>query len=302
MTKKRICLLTQFFPPETSAAANRLYAMAEAIDDYYDLTVVTNNPGYPHPELYDMSSVAECDQARTYRIRRTIMFSPHAGSLIIRGMRESFMSFRMMLAALRERADIIMVSTPSMFLGPPGLLLSGLKRAGFIWDVRDITWRYPQEAVSAAWPVRITASIMERIMEFCLKRADLVTAATPGIRDVLLERGLSEDKVVMVLNGVSREFLQDTKELRPDQPKERYRVLYAGVLGYAQGLSSILDAAEELQHLNVDFVFAGDGPERKTMEEQARRKALMNVMFTGYLTKSDLINLYRQSDILLSQL
>ena len=125
MTKKRICLLTQFFPPETSAAANRLYAMAEAIDDYYDLTVVTNNPGYPHPELYDMSSVAEFDQARTYRIRRTIMFSPHAGSLIIRGMRESFMAFRMMLAALRERADIIMVSTPSMFLGPPGLLLSG---------------------------------------------------------------------------------------------------------------------------------------------------------------------------------
>jgi len=141
----KITMLTQFFPPETNAAANRIGVMADVLAREHEITVIALKPSYPTPGLFSALSLTKIDAGRSYSIKRTLHFKPHNESLIKRGISEHRMAIRLAAAAFSEPADAIIVSSPSMFLAPVGWMLARLKGARFMWDVRDVTWKYPKE-------------------------------------------------------------------------------------------------------------------------------------------------------------
>jgi hypothetical protein len=57
-TEVRVSLVTQFFPPETLAGANRVAAIAEAVALDASLLIVAPEPSYPDPTRYDRRSSA----------------------------------------------------------------------------------------------------------------------------------------------------------------------------------------------------------------------------------------------------
>src|SRR5215210_7557266 len=122
MMRTRILLLTQSFPPETGAAANRLGPMADVLSKYYEVLVVTLTPSYPSPREYEGVALEAHDAKCSYAVRRTFSFHPHKGSFLFRTLREQLMAVRLALQALPEPVDILVTSSPSMFLGPVGLV------------------------------------------------------------------------------------------------------------------------------------------------------------------------------------
>jgi len=66
----------------------------------------------------------EDDRERPYRVARPLAFVPHGGSLLTRAVREHLMALRLALRAAREPAEVVVTSSPSMFLGPVCLLLA----------------------------------------------------------------------------------------------------------------------------------------------------------------------------------
>ena len=63
---------------------------------------------------------------------------------------------------------------------------------------------------------------------------------------------------------------------------DRFVVMYAGAHGRANALGQLVDAAERLRD-RPDILIAavGDGPERATLEAEARRRMLSNIQFCG---------------------
>ena len=48
-------------------------------------------------------------------------------------------------------------------------------------------------------------------------------------------------------------------------PEKRFTVLYSGNMGLAQGLESVIKAADILQKYPIDFCFVGNGIKRNTI-------------------------------------
>jgi colanic acid biosynthesis glycosyl transferase WcaI len=75
-------------------------------------------------------------------------------------------------------------------------------------------------------------------------------------------------------------------------------VVYAGLIGYNQGLGVLLEAARMLP--DVDFVLAGDGPELPLLKGKAKTLRVDNVTFPGFLNREGLLKLYGRSDIVIA--
>src|SRR5918997_3449698 len=114
--KKKVLLLSQIFPPEGNTGANRAGAMADALSKEYDVYVVTLKPSYPSPTAYEGFPTERYDAERPYTVKRTFAFHPHRGGLLVRAFREHLMCLGLTARAMPISADIVVASSPSMFL------------------------------------------------------------------------------------------------------------------------------------------------------------------------------------------
>ena len=292
-------ILSQYFPPEEFAAARRAAALAAAINSGNPLTVSTLLPSYPRPSFYPSRAAAEVDARLRYRVVRSRPFRRHTRSRTLRAVREQVMALRVGLRAARSPADVVIVSSPSMFLGPVGWALARIKRALFVWDLRDVTWEYAADTTGRSSHAQVGLGLLRWCMWSIARRADLLTAATPGIAAMVVERGIRADAVTVLPNQVPHDVLEGASSA-PIAPARAPTVAYVGLIGEAQGLDVLVDVARELP--DVQFVVAGDGPEREDLERRARENGATNLSFAGYLNREQVIEIYRRSDILFSHI
>jgi len=299
MASKKILMLTQFFPPETAAGANRIGPMVDVLSKYHEVLVVALKPSYPSPQEYEGVLLKAHDARYSYAVKRTFSFYPHRGSLPLRTVREHVMALLLALRALPESADILVTSSPSMFLGPVGLAVARIKKAKFVWDIRDITWGYAKDVAGRSRRLTFAARMLEKYMLYALRRADLVVGASQGITELLLEGGVEIGRMITVPNGISTDLLDAIVQGAAGEVENRRPVVaYAGVIGYNQNLGVLLEAARVLP--DIDFVLAGDGPELPLLKKKAAELGLGNVWFRGYLNRERLLELYRRSDVLIA--
>ena len=295
----RVLFISQFFPPETSAGANRAGAIAKALAERFELTVATLEPGYPDSSLIAVGSGAASDASRRFAVHRGPAFPPHGASLVGRAMREIAMSRRLVASARGPKPDLVFVTTPSMFLGPVAYWHARRNAARFAWDVRDLTWAYARESTKQGGVARLLLGLLERVMLWHLKRADLVIGATEGLSRVLLRQGVPAAKLVTLSNGVSREWLDTFTDGATPAAASRPRVTYVGLMGYNHGIGILLDVAQKLPQ--VDFVLVGDGPERAAIAARLANGRPANLRLLPYETdRAALARLYRESDVLVN--
>lgn len=183
-----------------------------------------------------------------------------------------------------------------MFLGPAAWLLARAVGAKFIWDVRDLTWRYASESIQLSNLEKRAARTLEQWMNFVASQADLVIVATNGIAELLVETGIRQSRILTVPNGVSKAVLEQFVE-EASPRKARPLVAYIGLLGYNQAVGVLLDVAKRVPE--ADFLIVGDGPERIALLKRAKHDNVSNLELHPYVTDRDeIISLYRKADVL----
>ncbi len=82
---------------------------------------------------------------------------------------------------------------------------------------------------------------------------------------------------------------------------DKFVVLYAGALGAANDIYTILRAADRLRsEPKIQFVLFGDGKERVNIEEEVRRRELANVLLAGVYPKREMPFVLASSDVCLA--
>jgi glycosyltransferase involved in cell wall biosynthesis len=293
----RISLVTQFFPPETFAGANRVKAIADALAPIGSLVVAAPWPSYPDRAAY--RDFRETPASDAVTVRRIAPFTAQRRGWAARATYESLMAGRLAFTAGRGGADVFVASSPSMFLGPATLAAARARSARFVWDIRDLTWEYGKEdGVVASRAARAALAAVSRLMWRTARASDVVVCATEGLANVVSDRVPSQ-RVELIQNGVDSALLERFDHT-PPSANERTRVLYAGLVGHAQALEVLLDVAQLAPQLEI--IVAGDGPHRAGLVSEARKRGLTNLTFTGYVGLDRLVELYHTSDILFAQL
>jgi glycosyltransferase involved in cell wall biosynthesis len=138
---------------------------------------------------------------------------------------------------------------------------------------------------------------------FFYRRCAGVVGITDGFKRYLLNLGLRPERVAVIPNGVAWETfagVPPSEELRRTERLDgRFLVGYVGNMGLAQRLDTVLEAAEQLRHEPVTFLFLGEGIEKQRLMALARARALGNVRFLGGVPRQQVPSVLATCDALL---
>jgi glycosyltransferase involved in cell wall biosynthesis len=188
------------------------------------------------------------------------------------------------IVAVRERFDLVVVSSPPITLALPALAAAFAHRAALVVDVRDV---FPDVAIKmGAWKAGSPiAKAVGAAADALYARASLVTCVTESAREEILARGVPPERVLLAPNGF------DPIEPAPEPavaPLPGVRdIVYVGNMGLATGLDVVLDAAAALRDdATVRFVMIGGGADEARLRARMRDERLGNVLFAGTLPRA----------------
>jgi glycosyltransferase involved in cell wall biosynthesis len=215
----------------------------------------------------------------------------------------SFM-FSSVWTALQVRdVDLVMGTTPPIFQAVSAWVVSIVRRKPFLLEVRDL---WPEFGVGMGVLKNPIIIALARWLEnFLYGRATHILVNSPAYRTYLLEKGLPGAKVTFIPYGTDVEMfhpdVDGTAIRRKLGVDEKFVVLYAGAMGAANDIYTILRAAERLQNESkIHFVLFGDGKERGNIEAEVRRKNLGNVLIAGVYPKREMPFVLASSDVCLA--
>jgi colanic acid biosynthesis glycosyl transferase WcaI len=282
----RILYFSQYFPPEVGATQTRAYEMSRYLAFRgHHVTVVTEVPNHPSgiiPSRYRGRLMERRREVGVDVLRLWVWASPEKNFKSRMRFYLSYMAMAGIAGSLvRGRYDVVYATSPPLFVGASGLLAATVRRIPFVFEVRDL---WPESAVVLGeLNNRRAIAAAEKLERLLYRRAARVVAVTHGIESALVRRGLSPSKVELIPNGANIDLFDYTEEGRTDVRNklgldDRFVVMYAGIHGIAQGLETLLQAADRLrEHDDISFVLIGEGPKKADLARLKEEMKLRNV-------------------------
>lgn len=279
----RLLLITQYYHPEVGAAQTRLRETVNGLQRRgFRITVVAPVPSYPLGLVPDGYAWWRPNRERidgASVVRLPTLAVPGAGMsrrMIGHG---TFAVTSMAAVAIAGAFDIALVESPPLFLG---LTARALRARGipYVFHVAD---PWPDFPIAMGY----LRSGAERrlafwIEDFAYRGAAAITTVSPGLVDLLSRKASAAGRVELIPNGV--EVARFRPEQIPSAARERlgwadtFTVVYAGTVGLAQGIGTLLEAAH-LLGADVGIRIIGEGVEGPELKARARAMNLTNVTF-----------------------
>lgn len=154
------------------------------------------------------------------------------------------------------------------------------------------------------WPASLAAGgvgenspiykVFFRVSEKLYKRADRILITSRMFREYLQDNfGISQKKI-----GYLPQYASDALEaVPPKAEKDTVDLMFAGNVGAAQSLKTVLEAAEILRdEPRLRFHIVGDGSELENLQQLAQDKKLDNVIFHGRKPPEEMPRYYAMAD------
>lgn len=289
----RVLFLHQGFATRKDAGSGRANDFARAlVEAGHEVICLAGTFDYltgQMPPAYRGKWVVR-EQVDGYEVLRTWTYEGYHRSYFHRVL--SFLSFMLtsLVAGMRLRAiDVVVPCTPPFFLGISGYLLAVRHRATILYEVRDLWSEVAFQLGIVKQP--LVVAMVRRLERFLYTRAARVVINSPGFTEPLVASGVPRDKIVLVPNGIDITMFRPMPEARERVRNalglaDKFIALYAGSLGKANSLDTILDAAALLQdERDIAFLLVGDGKDRAILEARAQSLGLTNVHFAGPVAK-----------------
>jgi colanic acid biosynthesis glycosyl transferase WcaI len=274
----------------------------------FEVEVVTGFPNYPGGRVYPGYQIRPIrrEVVGGVFITRIALYPSHDGSATRRVL--NYLSFAgssvlYMLLVLR-RADVIYAYHPPLTVGIVAGIARFLRRIPVVYDIQDM-WPDTLQATGMVQNERVLA-VVARVCQWVYRSVDRIAVLSPGFKRILAERGVPERKIDIVYNWCDEEALTvpvgDCPAAFPQADK--FRILFAGNMGKAQALDSVIEVAERLatSHPHVCFVFLGSGVETERLKQQVSVRQLANVLFMPRVAMTEVGAVLRAADALLVHL
>jgi len=303
----RVTFLTQYYPPEVGAPQARIAALAAGLAERgVEATVHTCFPHYPDGEIKApyRNRLVKLEQEGLVRVVRSAVY-PAANRGFARRLAGhlSFAGSALLTAGRTGPADVVVVESPPLFLAGVAVAYARAKRARLIVNVADL---WPDSAIELG-ALRSPAAIRAArwVERSAYRAATAITCPTEGIVAALERRPESAGKAVRMPPAV------DLERFDPGSVRGRHgatpgggtgplRVLYAGTIGMAHGVETLLDAAERLEERGgapVEVTIAGDGAEAARLRDRLAERGPANARMLGAVPSDRIPALYAECDV-----
>jgi lipopolysaccharide/colanic/teichoic acid biosynthesis glycosyltransferase/glycosyltransferase involved in cell wall biosynthesis len=296
-TALRVLFITQYYPPETGAAPARALHFARALKRAgHDVRVVTGLPNHPsgvvQPDYRDVRRAQETRDA--IPIERVWLHATPRKTALTRLWNHLTFAWSALPAALAgPRPDVVLASTPPLFLGLTAWWVSRVRRAPLVLDCRD-DWPHAAIALGELRPGLVTA-VLAAIARFLQRAAARVIAVTPGMQREFTRRGIDTGRLELITNGADTDLFTPGARGRPEGGP--FTVLYAGTHGLVHGMEALIEAATLLRDRDdVRFLLVGDGVAKEALQRRVQEAGLTRVEFRPSLPPQELVAAIRDAD------
>jgi len=310
VSARHILFVSHYFPPEVNAPANRVYEMARSwVRAGRSVKVVTGFPNHPQgiiPPHY-RRKIYQRESVDGIEVHRCWVFAAPNSGIVRRIMNYlSFMVSAIVTGIIKTgRADCVVATSPQMFVGVAGWIVALVKRAPFIFEVRDL---WPEEIVAVgAINNRWIIQSLEILEMFLYRRAARIIALAEGTIDILSRRGVPVEKIILIPNGVDlsrfhvgrrNNHVRDLLNLNGD-----FLVSYIGTVGMAHKLEVFVEAARLMKDTpRVKFLIVGDGAEKQHLRRRQIKLGLNNLLLLDQQSHEEIPSFYEASDCCLVHL
>lgn len=245
----KIAFITQWYDPEVGSAALPGAIVRALVGRGHSVEVITGFPNYPTGEIYAGYKVRPYSREviRGVTVHRIPLYPSHDRSALRRII--NFLSFMLSAsslgALLARRGQVALVYSTPGTVGMAGLVLRRLLGRPFVLFVQDV---WPDTVTATGMlPASLVKPAEWALHRFCnatYRAAGHIAVISPGMKTLLVGRGVPADKVSVVFNWVDEEVF------RPGRAKARetsspLEVMYAGNIGDVQGLDTALRAVAQ---------------------------------------------------------
>ena len=284
----RLLFLTDSFRPSRSACANRACVLVDAM----------RNVGVNVQVLASSDSLLGAPES--YKKPDYVTFFetfPLQEKTLVNRLKNNFGGQRASVKAAEGMGsfDVVVCTTPPLLLTTSAIKIAKRKGAKLVLDVRDV-WPDVAYEMGSFSPSSPYGRFFSHIAKCGFKVADMVSTVSAGKAEKLRERVPAGTPVELVPNGIDEAFVENEEDLAV---VERFDLehgpicCYAGNIGLAQGLGTLLDIASVRS--DVRFLLFGAGADKKALEQRAKVEGLSNVEFCGSVDARGVYTVLRHS-------
>ncbi len=204
----------------------------------------------------------------------------------------------------KGKFDIILVSSPPLFVGLTAYWLSLFKRIPYLFEVRDL---WPESAIDTGvlknkWIIKLSYWLEKKIY----KHASKINVLTPAFKQTLIEKKkIDTNKICFIPNAADFTIAEkcaeklDVMEFRQKRNwQNKFIVVYVGAHGVANHLIQLVDTASLLaDDPDILILSIGSGMEKAHLEEEVKKRGLTNILFLPPVSKNEVFEYILMADI-----
>lgn len=295
----KIGLLTQYYKPEMGAPQNRLYEMMRGLADLgNDVTIVTAMPNYPTGKIFESyKGKFSCkENLDGIEIKRYWLYASNVRKTIPRiwNMVSFTLTSLCSLPYLRKKKlDYLIVESPPLTLAWTGRWLAKFAGTKYIANISDL-WPLSAKELGAVSEGRLYRAL-EKLESYIYRKADIVMGQSDEIISHIAQHG--GKTTYLFRNGVDPTRFDLTKK-RISQDNQPIRIVYAGLLGFAQGIADICKSVN-FKDLNAEFHIYGAGGEKDDIVEFLKTNPDCGITYHGVVSRDELPSVLLSSDMTL---
>jgi glycosyltransferase involved in cell wall biosynthesis len=236
-------------------------------------------------------------EGQEVRVLRASVYDAHHKSFFHRILAFfSFMLSSFLIGLGVKNVDLVWGTSPPIFQGVTAWALARIKRANFLFEVRDL---WPQFAIAVGVLKNPVLIALSRWLErFLYRHADRVVINSPGFLDHVSSVGAK--RVALIPNGADPSMFDPNsagESFRAEHHlQDKFVALYAGAHGMSNDLNILLESARLLTDKNIQIVLLGDGKEKSALIAQAKEMKLSNVTFLPSVPKTEMADVLAGAD------
>lgn len=294
---EEILIISNYYPPEKGAAANRIEQLALKLkQNNYTVKVVCPLGNYPKGELFPeykgKFSVTEMLQGIT--VKRLWIYPSNSKNFILRVF--SILSFSLSLfffLLLKKTPKKVIVQSPPLLLSFISVFTLSFKSKKIILNVSDL-WPLAAIELGAIKTNSLSHKVSCFFERFIYRKSTLVLGQSNEII-THVKTIVPTKSCFLYRNFPDHKTSELTLSTNLDEP---IKVFYAGLLGVAQGVFDLCKHIN-LNDLNIEFHIFGDGAEKKQIEDFIQNNPEKKIIFHGMMERTQLLEKLRTFDIAL---
>ncbi|GAA4941823.1 glycosyltransferase family 4 protein [Algibacter agarivorans] len=289
---KDILIITNYFPPETGAASNRMLHLAEGLQKHhFKVSVITPLPNYPTGKVFKAykGRFKHTSKENKLTIHRLWIYASNSKNKLLRLIAMLSYSFSLVwFFTWNKIPKTVIVQSPPLLVAFTAMVFLRSKKRKLILNVSDL---WPIAGLElGALKKNFSYRVLENIEHFNYKHTDLVLGQSEEILSHV--QSLFPNKATFLYRNFPD--FDAPKVCLKNTSTRKLKMVYAGLLGVAQGIYKLCQA---LDYTNIQLHIYGAGAEQNAIENLIKKHPNLDIVYHGELSRNALHNALIQYDI-----